>query len=112
MRFLWAVQGTPCGRLLAAALPDLVPRLRRLGELDIDDVTAGELLKIAPATIDRRLALKPGLTGLWQVEGRSNLSWAEALQLDLYYVETWSLSGDLVLLARTVRAVIQGRGAL
>ena len=52
---MWAVQGTPCGRLLAAALPDLVPRLRRLGELDIDDVTAGELLKIAPATIDRRL---------------------------------------------------------
>jgi exopolysaccharide biosynthesis polyprenyl glycosylphosphotransferase len=59
----------------------------------------------------RRLALKPGLTGLWQVEGRSDLNWAEALQLDLYYVETWSLSGDLVLLARTVRAVIQGRGA-
>jgi exopolysaccharide biosynthesis polyprenyl glycosylphosphotransferase len=60
----------------------------------------------------RRLALKPGLTGLWQVEGRSDLDWAEALQLDLYYVETWSLSGDLVLLARTVRAVLQGRGAV
>jgi exopolysaccharide biosynthesis polyprenyl glycosylphosphotransferase len=60
----------------------------------------------------RRLALKPGLTGLWQVEGRSDLDWAEALQLDLYYVETWSLSGDVVLLARTVRAVIQGRGAV
>lgn len=56
LRFCWAVQGTPCGRLLAAALPDLVPRLRRLGELDIDDVTADLLLKIAPATIDRRLA--------------------------------------------------------
>lgn len=60
----------------------------------------------------RRLALKPGLTGLWQVEGRSDLNWAEALQLDLYYVETWSLSSDLVLLARTVRAVLQGRGAV
>jgi exopolysaccharide biosynthesis polyprenyl glycosylphosphotransferase len=60
----------------------------------------------------RRLALKPGLTGLWQVEGRSDLTWSEALQLDLYYVETWSLSGDIVLLARTVRAVIQGRGAV
>lgn len=56
LRFLWAVQGTPCGRLLAAALPDLVPRLRRLGELDVDDSTATLLLKIAPATIDRRLA--------------------------------------------------------
>ena len=59
----------------------------------------------------RRLALKPGLTGLWQVEGRSSLTWAEALQLDLYYVETWSLAGDAVLLARTVRAVLKGRGA-
>ena len=55
LRFLWAVQGTPCGRLLTAALPDLVPRLRRLGELDIDDATAGLLLKITLATIDRRL---------------------------------------------------------
>ncbi|WP_035782950.1 integrase catalytic domain-containing protein, partial [Arthrobacter sp. H14] len=55
VRFCWAVQGTPCGRLLAAALPDLVPRLRWLGELDIDDVTAALLLRIAPATIDRRL---------------------------------------------------------
>ena len=60
----------------------------------------------------RRLALKPGLTGLWQVEGRSNLTWREALQFDLYYIETWSLSGDLVLLARTIRAVLQGRGAV
>jgi hypothetical protein len=50
-----AVRGTPCGRLLAAALPDLVPRLRRLEELDIDDSTAELLLRIAPATIDRRL---------------------------------------------------------
>jgi len=56
LQFLWAVQGTPCGRLLAAALPDLVPRLRRLGELKIDDDTAELLLRIAPATIDRRLA--------------------------------------------------------
>ena len=55
LRFCWAVQATPCGRLLAASLPDLVPRLRRFGELDIDDVTAAKLLKIAPATIDRRL---------------------------------------------------------
>jgi exopolysaccharide biosynthesis polyprenyl glycosylphosphotransferase len=72
----------------------------------LDDVNRYELEAY------RRLALKPGLTGLWQVEGRSDLDWAEALQLDLYYVETWSLSGDLVLLARTVRAVIQGRGAV
>ena len=55
LQFCWAVQGTPCGRLLAAALPDLVPRLRRHGELEVDDDTAALLLKIAPATIDRRL---------------------------------------------------------
>ena len=46
------------------------------------------------------------------MQGRSELSWREALQLDMYYVETWSLASDIVLLARTVRAVVQGRGAL
>jgi len=55
LRFCWAVQGTPCGRLLAAALPDLVPRLRRFKELTIDAQTAAALMRIAPATIDRRL---------------------------------------------------------
>jgi hypothetical protein len=55
LRFCWAVQGAPCGRLLAAALPGLVPRLRRFDGLDIADGTAALLLKIAPATIDRRL---------------------------------------------------------
>lgn len=55
LRFCWAVQGTPCGRLLAAALPDLVPRLRRHGELEIDESTAEALLRISSATIDRRL---------------------------------------------------------
>ena len=49
------MQGTPCGRLLAAALPDLVPRLRRFEELQIDDGTTALLLRIATATIDRRL---------------------------------------------------------
>jgi len=71
----------------------------------LDDVNRYELAAY------RRLALKPGMTGLWQVEGRSDLEWAEALQLDIYYVETWSLAGDLVLLSRTLRAVLQGQGA-
>lgn len=60
LRFCWADQGTPCGRLLAAALPDLVPRLRRFNELSIEDGTAEMLLKIAPATIDRRLKADRG----------------------------------------------------
>ncbi|MCU1693569.1 MAG: UDP-phosphate galactose phosphotransferase [Frankiales bacterium] len=59
----------------------------------------------------RRLLVKPGMTGLWQVSGRSELSWAETVRLDVQYVETWSLALDLTLLARTVGTVLRGRGA-
>lgn len=59
----------------------------------------------------RRLLFPPGVTGSWQVSGRSNLSWEEAVRLDLYYVENWSLIGDLVILLRTVRAVLARDGA-
>jgi lipopolysaccharide/colanic/teichoic acid biosynthesis glycosyltransferase len=59
----------------------------------------------------RRLLVKPGLTGLWQVGGRSNLCWAEAVQLDIRYVESWSLPLDLRVLARTLPAVVRGTGA-
>ncbi|WP_243753239.1 sugar transferase [Paenarthrobacter sp. MSM-2-10-13] len=61
--------------------------------------------------VRRRLLVKPGLTGLWQVSGRSNLSWQDSVRLDLYYVENWSLAGDLVIILRTVRAVFQSSGA-
>lgn len=59
----------------------------------------------------RRLAVKPGLTGLWQVSGRSDLSWTESVRLDLDYVDNWSLSRDLAIVARTFRAVFSHRGA-
>ncbi|WP_405763840.1 sugar transferase [Actinacidiphila glaucinigra] len=59
----------------------------------------------------RRLSVKPGLTGLWQVSGRSDLSWDETLRLDLRYVDNWSLASDFDLLARTFRAVVDGHGA-
>lgn len=59
----------------------------------------------------RRLHVRPGLTGLWQVSGRSNLSWDETVRLDLYYVDNWSMLQDLVILTRTVRAVFGSRGA-
>ncbi|MGW0191212.1 sugar transferase [Streptomyces sp. NPDC003362] len=59
----------------------------------------------------RRLSVKPGLTGLWQVSGRSDLSWHETVSLDLRYVDNWSWSWDLTVMARTVRAVLDGRGA-
>lgn len=106
---------TPVGRFLRRWSLDELPQLWNVagGSMSLvgprphplDDVDRYELAAY------RRLALKPGMTGLWQVEGRSDLPWQEALQFDLYYVETWTMSGDLVLLARTLRAVLQGRGA-
>ncbi|MEJ2887916.1 sugar transferase [Actinomycetospora aeridis] len=59
----------------------------------------------------RRLLVRPGLTGLWQVNGRSDLSWEAAVRLDLRYVENWTLALDLQILWKTVGAVIKGRGA-
>jgi exopolysaccharide biosynthesis polyprenyl glycosylphosphotransferase len=61
--------------------------------------------------INRRFLVKPGITGLWQVSGRSNLDWETTVRLDLYYVENWTLTGDLVILLRTVRAVLHRDGA-
>jgi len=62
-------------------------------------------------TTKRRLLVKPGITGLWQVSGRSNLSWDDSVRLDLYYVENWSLTGDLIILYRTLKAVLRPNGA-
>jgi lipopolysaccharide/colanic/teichoic acid biosynthesis glycosyltransferase len=59
----------------------------------------------------RRLAVRPGLTGLWQVSGRSDLSWRESVRLDLDYVDNWSLRRDLSIVGRTVHAVLGHRGA-
>jgi exopolysaccharide biosynthesis polyprenyl glycosylphosphotransferase len=59
----------------------------------------------------RRLAVRPGITGLWQVSGRSDLSWEETVRLDLHYVDNWSPWLDLVILCRTVGAVLGHRGA-
>ena len=61
--------------------------------------------------VRRRLAVKPGITGLWQVSGRSDLSWEDAVRLDLRYVENWSLMLDITILWRTVRAVLVSEGA-
>ena len=61
--------------------------------------------------VRRRLLVKPGLTGLWQVSGRSDLAWADAVRLDLGYVENWSLGLDAEILLRTGSAVVKGKGA-
>ncbi|WP_255450567.1 sugar transferase [Skermania sp. ID1734] len=61
--------------------------------------------------VHRRLLVKPGVTGLWQVSGRSDLSWEESVRLDLSYVENWSMVGDLLIIVKTLRAVTAGEGA-
>jgi exopolysaccharide biosynthesis polyprenyl glycosylphosphotransferase len=61
--------------------------------------------------VHRRLMVKPGLTGLWQISGRSDLAWEESVRLDLRYVENWTLAMDFVILWRTVFAVLRREGA-
>lgn len=109
------------------------PRITRVGafirrySLDelpqLFDVIAGGMSLVGPRPplpreveayehhVHRRLNVKPGITGPWQVGGRSNLSWEESVRKDLYYVENWSLSGDLVIMFKTVRAVLARDGA-
>ncbi len=52
------------------------------------------------------------MTGLWQVSGRSDLSWSDAIRLDLSYVDNWSMAADLVIIAKTVRSVFEHRGGV
>ncbi|MCI1748689.1 MAG: sugar transferase [Acidipropionibacterium sp.] len=70
----------------------------------------GEVAQYQPQVL-RRLDVRPGLTGLWQVSGRSDLSWEDAVRLDLYYVDNWSMFQDLTILTRTAKAVIGSDGA-
>ncbi|WP_431229544.1 sugar transferase [Paenarthrobacter nicotinovorans] len=77
------------------------PRPQREGEVALYDDAA-----------QRRLYVSPGMSGLWQVSGRSNLSWEESIRLDLYYVENWSLMGDVVILFKTFKAVFASTGAV
>ena len=64
-----------------------------------------------PDELQARHLVRPGITGLWQTQGRSNLSWEDSVRLDLYYVENWSLTGDIIILYRTVRSVARAEGA-
>ena len=69
-----------------------------------------EVAQYEPDTT-RRLDVRPGLTGLWQVSGRSNLSWSDTVRLDLYYVDNWSMVQDLMILVKTAKAVVGSDGA-
>ena len=77
------------------------PRPQRQAEVDLYDGAA-----------HRRLMMKPGMSGLWQVSGRSKLTWDDSIRLDLYYVENWSMTSDLIILWRTIRAVASADGAV
>lgn len=70
-----------------------------------------EEVEAYPDPAQRRLHVRPGLTGLWQVSGRADLTWEESVRLDLRYVDNWSVAMDLTILWKTVRAVLRGSGA-
>jgi exopolysaccharide biosynthesis polyprenyl glycosylphosphotransferase len=105
---------TPVGRFIRMFSIDELPQLVH--------VLSGRMSLVGPRPLAaedstytgsarRRLLVRPGLTGLWQISGRSELSWDDAVRLDLYYVENWSVGLDLSILARTVLAVLARRGA-
>ena len=101
---------TPVGRFLRRFSLDELPQLF--------NVLDGSMSVVGPRPplprevqqyadhVHRRFLVKPGITGLWQVSGRSTLSWEESVRLDLSYVENWTLAGDLVILLKTVRAAL------
>jgi exopolysaccharide biosynthesis polyprenyl glycosylphosphotransferase len=92
-------------------LPQLLNVLR--GEMSLVGPRPQVEFEVAKYANDvrRRLRVKPGMTGLWQINGRSDLSWDESVRFDLYYVENWSVMSDLMILWRTGRAVMRGAGA-
>ncbi|WP_299538492.1 sugar transferase [uncultured Streptomyces sp.] len=106
---------TRIGRALRRTSIDELPQLFNVLLGDMSLVGPRPPLPEEAAAYDererRRLAVKPGLTGLWQVSGRSDLSWQESVSLDLWYVDNWTVSTDMGLIARTLRAVTDGRGA-
>ncbi|HYN30550.1 MAG TPA: sugar transferase [Dermatophilaceae bacterium] len=103
---------TPVGRFIRRHSIDELPQLF--------NVVAGQMSLVGPRPplpgeveqygddVRRRLLVKPGMTGLWQINGRSDLSWEQSVRLDLYYVENWSVLGDLTILWRTIRTVLNG----
>jgi lipopolysaccharide/colanic/teichoic acid biosynthesis glycosyltransferase len=106
---------TPIGRYLRRFSLDELPQFI--------DVLMGRMSLVGPrpplptevdryaSLVRRRLVVKPGITGLWQVSGRSDLSWDESVRLDLLYVENWSLALDITIMLKTVLAVLRRRGA-
>lgn len=106
---------TPVGRRLRRSSLDELPQLINVIRGEMALIGPRPPLPVEVAAYDdatrRRLLVKPGLTGLWQVSGRAELSWADSCRLDLYYVDNWSLRLDLQILWRTAGAVLGRKGA-
>ncbi len=106
---------TAVGRFLRRYSLDELPQLWNVIRGDMSIVgprppLPSEVERYEPE-VRRRLLVKPGVTGPWQISGRSDLSWAEGVRLDLFYVENWSLVGDLLMIWRTIRVVLRKHGA-
>jgi lipopolysaccharide/colanic/teichoic acid biosynthesis glycosyltransferase len=106
---------TKVGRVLRRYSIDELPQFFNVLRRDMSVVGPRPPLRREVDTYDyqvrRRLLVLPGITGLWQVSGRSDLSWEDSVRLDLSYVENWSIANDLLIAAKTVRTVFAGTGA-
>jgi exopolysaccharide biosynthesis polyprenyl glycosylphosphotransferase len=106
---------TGVGRMLRRFSIDELPQFINVLKQDMSVVgprppVRREVMKYN-VDVKRRLLVKPGVTGLWQVNGRSDLSWDESVRLDLSYVDNWSMASDLLLIAKTLKAVLVSDGA-
>ncbi len=106
---------TPVGRIIRRYSIDELPQLFNVlnGSMSLVGPRPPLPAEVAQYALDtrRRLLVKPGMTGLWQVSGRSDLSWEDSVRLDLYYVENWSMTADMLILWKTLAAVVRGHGA-
>ena len=106
---------TGVGRLLRRLSLDELPQLVNvlIGSMSLVGPRPSLPSEVAgySAATRRRLSVKPGLTGLWQVSGRSDLSWTDSIELDLLYVDRWSLALDTAVLLKTLPAVLRAQGA-
>lgn len=106
---------TPVGRVLRRFSIDELPQFINVLRQEMSVVGPRPPLRREVEAYDgdvlRRLLVKPGITGLWQVNGRSDLPWDKAVRLDLSYVDNWSMAGDIVIIAKTLKAVLQRTGA-